>query len=204
MRRLLRELPSFLCVARAQSAIAGHELVIPANWSQQKWFQHPKILNGLDELIHLDGSRTVRVAMDWGGFYRPGPCPSPRGSSRGCRASVAGRGMSASRPRPRTFLLMGRDLLSETEIARRADAIGSYRVIGFPKLGASPRRTLRGIMVRYTCSPKKWRASSATCTDRLRRLSNIVRRIPSIRRSALKAWRIRSIVSNSLLTPSSA
>src|SRR5262249_49928123 len=80
----------------------------------------------------------------------------------------------------------------------------SYRIIGFPNEGASPSRTLRGITVSYTFSPKCPRTSSATCLARFMRSSYIVSTMPSISSEGLSASRTRSMVFRSCEMPSSA
>ena len=75
---------------------------------------------------------------------------------------------------------------------------------GLPWLGASASRTLRGIEVRRSRSPKNFLSSPATCWARLVRSSYMVSTTPSTVRSGLKLWRTRSMVSISSLTPSRA
>src|SRR5262249_45901119 len=80
--------------------------------------------------------------------------------------------------------------------ARYASApldLTSYASAGFPKDGASARRTLLGITVSNTFFPRCLRMSSVTCRDRLVRSSYIVKTIPSKRTAGLNALRIRSI-----------
>src|SRR5882672_8050663 len=80
----------------------------------------------------------------------------------------------------------------------------SYRITGIPWLGASPRRTLRGMTVRKTFSLKNCRTSLATCCPRLVRSSNIVRSTPSMSSAGLSAARTRRIVPTRSARPSSA
>ena len=62
----------------------------------------------------------------------------------------------------------------------------------------------RGIVVVHSFSPKYFLSSSATCCARFVRSSNIVITTPSTVSAGFRSTRIRSIVSSSSDTPSSA
>src|SRR5438477_9239081 len=94
-------------------------------------------------------------------------------------------------------------------IARLADAsepaqTGSYINTGMPCDGASDTRTLRGITVLKTLSPRCRRTSSATSSDKLFRWSYIVSSTPSSTRRGLSPCCTRSIVRISCASPSRA
>ena len=60
------------------------------------------------------------------------------------------------------------------------NAVFIFGLFGAPKLGASERRTLRGIVVLYTLLWKYFFTSCTTCSVRFRRPSYIVSKTPSI------------------------
>src|SRR5438034_8834618 len=64
-------------------------------------------------------------------------------------------------------------------------------MMGLPKLGASAKRTLRGMMLLKICCPKKVCRSLATWRESVVRSSYMVRRMPSISRFGFKVRRMR-------------
>src|SRR5207249_11776821 len=72
-----------------------------------------------------------------------------------------------------------RNSFASARYACAAGPLDAYSRIDFPKLGASLKRTLRGITVLYTRSPKCWRTSATTCSLRFVRPSNMVMTIPA-------------------------
>ena len=80
----------------------------------------------------------------------------------------------------------------------------SWSKTGTPKDGASETRTLRGMIVSYTASPRCARASSRTWAERLFRLSYMVSTMPCTWSAGLNAVRTRSTMLSTWLNPSRA
>ena len=148
----------------------------------------PRVVDLEARLVRL-GARQVDVDFD-------GRCAARRGGGVGDqRAQALAERGSLSQPWSRVAVRQAagaavarEQLLGERRGTPRRRATSRRRgSTGMPWLGASPRRTLRGITVAKTFSLKNARTSRATCCPRFVRSSCIVSSTPSMSSAGLSA-----------------